>query len=68
MKNIKTAIKVIDLFSGCGGLNEGFKDAGFKTTVSNDIWEPAGKTFSRNNYSGLIIIKVRGNRSYYSFI
>ena len=49
MKNIKTAIKVIDLFSGCGGLNEGFKDAGFKTTVSNDIWEPAGKTFSRNN-------------------
>ena len=56
MKNIKTAIKVIDLFSGCGGLNEGFKDAGFKTAVSNDIWEPAGKTFSRNNKESNFIL------------
>ena len=36
---------VIDLFSGCGGLNEGFKQAGFKTVVSNDIWNPAKETF-----------------------
>ena len=56
MKNKKTAIKVIDLFSGCGGLNEGFKDAGFKTTVSNDIWEPAGKTFKRNNKESNFIL------------
>ncbi len=56
MKNIKSAIKVIDLFSGCGGLNEGFKDAGFKTTVSNDIWEPAGKTFTRNNKDSNFIL------------
>ena len=42
-------LKVIDLFSGCGGLNEGFKKAGFKTSVSNDIWKPAGDTFKRNN-------------------
>ena len=40
---------VIDLFSGCGGLNEGFKQAGFKTLVSNDIWAPAKDTFEKNN-------------------
>ena len=56
MKNKKASIKVIDLFSGCGGLNEGFKNAGFKTTVSNDIWEPAGKTFSRNNKDSNFIL------------
>ena len=42
---------VIDLFSGCGGLNEGFKRAGFKTLVSNDIWNPAKETFENNNDS-----------------
>ncbi len=56
MKYKNTAIKVIDLFSGCGGLNEGFKKAGFKTSVSNDIWEPAGKTFSRNNKDSKFIL------------
>ena len=40
---------LVDLFSGCGGFNEGFKKAGFKTIVSNDIWEPAYKTFFKNN-------------------
>ena len=40
---------VIDLFSGCGGLNEGFKRADFKTLVSNDIWAPAKDTFEKNN-------------------
>jgi DNA (cytosine-5)-methyltransferase 1 len=48
--------KVIDLFSGCGGLNEGFKQAGFLTSVSNDIWVPAGKTFEKNNKDGEFIL------------
>ena len=52
----KNSINVISLFSGCGGLNEGFKDAGFKTTISNDIWEPAGKTFIRNNKNSKFIL------------
>ena len=43
--------KVVDLFSGCGGLNEGFKRAGFKTVVSNDVWHPAKETFEKNNGS-----------------
>ena len=48
--------KIIDLFSGCGGLNEGFKQAGFLTSVSNDIWGPAGKTFEKNNKDGEFIL------------
>ncbi len=44
-------LRVVDLFSGCGGLNEGFKQAGFKTVISNDIWHPAKETFEKNNGS-----------------
>ena len=44
-------LRVVDLFSGCGGLNEGFKRAGFKTVVSNDVWHPAKETFEKNNGS-----------------
>ena len=53
---MKKKLKVIDLFSGCGGLNEGFNDAGFQTSVSNDIWEPAGKTFLKNNKNSRFIL------------
>ena len=47
---------IIDLFSGCGGLNEGFKKSGFNTLISNDIWEPAFKTFSKNNKDSNFIL------------
>ncbi len=53
---MKKKLKVIDLFSGCGGLNEGFNEAGFQTSVSNDIWEPAGKTFLKNNKNSRFIL------------
>ena len=48
--------KIVDLFSGCGGLNEGFKRAGFETLISNDIWEPASITFEKNNRSSDFIL------------
>ena len=65
--NYKKKLKVIDLFSGCGGLNEGFKQVGFETSVSNDIWEPAKNTFIRNNKDSHFVLgditekKVRDN-------
>ncbi len=41
--------KVLDLFSGCGGLSKGFDLAGYEIIAGNDILEYAGKTFQRNH-------------------
>ena len=49
-------LKVIDLFAGCGGFSKGFEEAGFENIVSNDIWEPAGKTFTHNHKLGKFIL------------
>lgn len=42
------ANKVIDLFSGCGGLSLGFEMAGFKTVFACDFWRPACLTLKEN--------------------
>jgi DNA (cytosine-5)-methyltransferase 1 len=39
----------IDLFSGCGGFSEGFKQAGFTTTLALDIHPPSLKTLQYNS-------------------
>lgn len=41
-------MKIIDLFSGVGGLSLGFEWAGFETVASVDIWEDAIKTYNHN--------------------
>lgn len=40
--------RVVSLFSGVGGIDLAFEQAGFKTVFANDIDEFACKTFSRN--------------------
>lgn len=40
--------KVISLFSGCGGLDLGFEQQGYKIVWANDINEWAAKTFTHN--------------------
>ena len=38
----------VDLFSGCGGLSLGFKQAGYEVTAANDVWGVALETFRVN--------------------
>jgi DNA (cytosine-5)-methyltransferase 1 len=40
--------KVIGLFSGCGGLDYGFKQAGFKIVYANDILKNVKETYEFN--------------------
>lgn len=46
MKNNK--LKVYGLFTGAGGLDIGFKEAGFEVIGSSDIWRESEKTMNLN--------------------
>ena len=48
---------VIDLFSGAGGMAEGFRQAGFKTLMATDYDEMAAKTFTFNHPGTPFVIK-----------
>ena len=41
--------RVIDLFSGCGGLSHGFMQAGCEVVAFVEWWEPAITTFLKNH-------------------
>ncbi|MDA9182516.1 DNA cytosine methyltransferase [Saprospiraceae bacterium] len=47
---------VIDLFCGCGGLSQGFLDAGYEVILGIDKWKDAVETFNYNhrNSNGII--------------
>lgn len=47
MKNKK--LRVVDLFSGCGGLSYGFLNAGFEIVLAIDNWKDALDTFVINH-------------------
>jgi len=44
----KNTIKVVGLFSGCGGLDLGFKHAGYNIIWANDILKDACETYKLN--------------------
>ena len=44
-------MKIVDLFSGVGGLSLGFEEAGFTTVASVDLWDDAIETFNHNRSS-----------------
>ncbi|NQU04704.1 MAG: DNA cytosine methyltransferase [Calditrichaeota bacterium] len=46
---IKSDFNTIDLFSGCGGLSEGLKQAGFNVIAAVDIDRYASKAYSLNH-------------------
>lgn len=41
-------IRVIDLFSGCGGMSLGFQNAGFEIIAAYDNWKPAVEVYEKN--------------------
>lgn len=53
---IKNKNRVIDLFSGCGGLSYGFIEAGYDVVLGIDNWKDAITTFenSHKNSKGLV--------------
>lgn len=47
--------KIISLFSGCGGFDLGFKQAGYKTVLATDIWDIACETIVHNKIADEVI-------------
>jgi len=47
-------MRLIDLFSGCGGMSLGFQNAGFEILAAYDNWQPAIDIY-RKNFSHPII-------------
>ena len=41
-------MRVVDLFSGCGGLSLGFENAGFEIVAAYDNWQPAINVYKAN--------------------
>jgi len=50
-------MNVISIFSGGGGIDLGFKKAGFEILYSTDHWEPACKTLEHNKVGKLVECK-----------
>ena len=48
MKEKNNQYKVISLFSGCGGMDLGFIQAGFEIVYANDIFQDAINTYKKN--------------------
>lgn len=48
-------IRVVSLFSGCGGLDLGFKLAGFHTVYATDNWDIACNTLKENKAADEIV-------------
>jgi len=48
--------KVLDLFSGCGGLSYGFELAGFDIVAGIDCWEDALMTFQKNHPNSKVVL------------
>lgn len=41
-------MRIIDFFSGCGGLSLGFQNAGFEVVAGFDNWQPAIDVYEKN--------------------
>jgi DNA (cytosine-5)-methyltransferase 1 len=51
------AMKIVDLFAGCGGLSLGFQNAGFDVVAAYDFWQPAVNVY-RDNFTSHSIYQM----------
>ncbi len=42
--------KIVSIFSGVGGIDTGFKNAGFSTIFANDNWKNACESWRSRTY------------------
>lgn len=59
--------KILSLFSGCGGLDLGFKRAGYQTIFCSDNWQIACKTLEVNNVSKEVLCEDIRNINFTKF-
>ncbi|XP_045146253.1 DNA (cytosine-5)-methyltransferase 1 isoform X3 [Echinops telfairi] len=51
-------LRTLDVFSGCGGLSEGFHQAGMSETLwAIEMWEPAAQAFRLNNPGSTVFME-----------
>ena len=60
-------LKIVDLFSGCGGLSLGFQNAGFDVIQAFDNWKPAIDVY-KNNFNHPISDIDLGSKDSINFI
>lgn len=53
---MENKIKIVDLFSGAGGLSYGFENAGFESIMAIDMWDQAIQTFNHNRKNKVGIV------------
>ena len=59
-ENLKSFAKLrtLDVFSGCGGLSEGFHQAGIaETAYAIELWEPAAQAYRLNNPGATVFVE-----------
>lgn len=49
-------LRVLDLFCGCGGLSQGFLEAGYDVVLGVDNWQDAIDTFKKNHVNSNAIV------------
>ena len=60
--------KVISIYSGCGGIDQGFHNAGYEIIYATDYWEPACKTLVHNGVAKLVECKDIRNVDFKSIL